>query len=203
VNTVNRVFPLPFPGFKSIACTAFAIMAAGCTSHPLVQDYAPPVSSCCARAQEIAYSELPFGGKVDIAFAPSSPTYVIEGKPRHVGGVRIPSAVDPSSLIVTTYGSTTYLPMATAVVPDFIFLDEAFQIVGRAVADYSDYRGPLASGSFGLQTRVLVPAKTRYVIVTPGQPTQTKPIGYGGVGQRYSMPPAALGEISLQLYGHS
>jgi hypothetical protein len=177
------------------ACVALA----ACTSQPLVGRYAPPSSGCCASLADSSFSTLPLGKEVEFSLSPNTPTLLIDGRREHFAAFSVPSGSVATAAALRSYLSSGFLPKATAVAPEVHFFDAQFRPLGKAAlgamqSDNGFWRASVSG-------RVDVPSKTRYiaVIATDGK------AGLGLVrsdnGTPYRIPPAALGDMSIRLFG--
>lgn len=163
---------------------------AGCTSQPLVANYEPQQTECCSKVHDFPFRQMVPGQDIQFQLTSADPTYSSNGKRQHFAAFRTPACLRPTAIHVTTYLSTEFFPKATAVSPDLIFLDADFAVLGQSeVSDWQPSDNQWRSAAMG---RAVVPSATRYVVVIPGE---------GLRGRPFSLPAAALGELSLRIYG--
>lgn len=178
-----------------------ALWLSACTSQPLVSQYAAPPVNCCASIADLAWTTLPPGQAAEFHLTPSSPTLEIDGRRTHVVGLAIPDGMRPSAVVVTTYLSSSYLPKATVVAPRLVFYGAGFVRIGDA--DTWDLRDDHGFWRSSLSQRVPVPAGTRYVVLMPGEAPNGSPVLRSESGIPYYLPPAALGDVAVRLFGET
>lgn len=179
----------------SAACVALS----ACASQPLVGQYAPPNGACCATVADVNFSPLALGKEVDFSLAPNTPTLKIEERQGHVAGFSVPSGFVATTAAVKSYVSTGYLPNATAVAPELHFFDAQFRPVGKAAV--GDMRSDNGFWRASVSGRVAVPFQTRYIVVMATKGEAGRGLVRSDNGTPYLLPPAALGDLSIRLFG--
>ncbi len=177
-----------------------SLALAGCAGQPLVGHYEAPKASCCASLADYTFAALPLAKDTDFSLVAQSPTLDIEGRPRHFAGFRVADGIVPSAVVVHSYLTTGFLPQATTVVPELHFYDAQLRPIGSATATAMQ-----SDGGFwrtGVQGRIAVPGDTRYIVVV----ASNGEAGYGPMvrsdnGTPYDIPAAALGDLSIRLFG--
>lgn len=185
--------------WRTICLISTLCLFAACSSEPLVRAYEAPPQTCCARFDEFKFHPLPLGQEIDFSIASGNPTYpFVAGRREHFVAFRVPDGFSVTTIQSTSYLSTDFLPKATALLPDFIFLNGAYQQVGRVSVTDLQERGTFWGGALG--GTVMVPPGVRYLVVVAG-------IGDGSShyrsanGRLYKIPAAALGKFSLRMFG--
>lgn len=173
------------------------ILISACSTQPLVGQYTPHKTECCATASEYGFQVAPLGKDVEFSFIEATSTLRIGERTSHMFGVRVPDGTAVTAALVRTYLSTEYLPKATAVAPELHFYDAQFKQVGAAAVDAMQSDKGFWRAS--ISGRVAVPENVKYVVVVAGKRS-------GGVihapnGRSYVPPPAALGDMSIRLFG--
>jgi hypothetical protein len=112
----------------------------------------------------------------------------------------VDDGVVPSAVVVYSYLTTAFLPRDTAVVPELHFYDEQLLPIGSVTA--MDMRYHNEFWRVGVQGRVAVPREARYIVLVAGNGDA----GYGPMlradnGAAYFIPAAALGDLSVRLFG--
>jgi len=170
-----------------------------CSSEPLTQDYVAPVTPCCARISEFQFRPLPPGEEFLFNITPTDSTYRFSsGGAQHFAAFRIPDGFTATAIQTKSYLSSDYLPKATALLPDFIFFDSGYRQLGRASVRGLQERGDFWGGSLG--STVAVPPGTRYLVVVAGEGDGSN-YYHSENGRRHPIPAAALGRLSLRLFG--
>lgn len=184
---------------RRLAPALFAALA-GCAGQPTVEEYVVPASGCCDSVSAITFRALPAGHPVEFNLTADAPTYRFSGERRHFVAFSIPSDFSATTIQVTSFLTTAYLPKATAVLPDFLYLDADKQVLGRSsTRDFQSAAGFWRSGVAG---RAEVPAGTRYVIVFAGKgDAHGGPTLLSGNGTPWPVRAAAIGDFSLRLFG--
>lgn len=178
---------------------ASALALAACTSQPLQGSYVVPTTDCCATLAEYAFKPLPLGQETDVSLTATSPTLALNGQRGHFVGFSIPPGVIASAVSVKTYLSSDFLPKATAVAPQFHFFDARFQPLAKvAVTDMQSEGGFWRSAVSG---RVAVPSDTRYIVLMASRGEAWRAVVRSENGTQYRLPPAALGDLSVRLFG--
>jgi hypothetical protein len=180
---------------------AGAAVLAGCTSQPLARTYVAPNSTCCSSVDQFDFQTVQLGQDVEFGIASSSPTFAFFGRREHFAAFRIADGSDATSLHVKSYLSSDLLPMATAVVPQFSFYDASLAPIGRSIATDAQPAGGFWRGA--ISGRAPVPSGTRYIIVTAADGSGGLPTLRSENGTRYQIPAAALGDLSLRLFGEA
>ena len=173
---------------------------AGCASQPLVGHYEAPVAGCCAALADYRFPALPLAKDTQFSLTAQSPTLDLEGRPKHFAGFRVDDGITPSAVVVHSYLTTAFLPRATVVVPELHFYDEQLHSIGSVTARDMRYHNEF--WRVGVQGRVAVPREARYIVLV----ASNGDAGYGPMvrsdnGSPHYIPAAALGDLSLRLFG--
>ncbi len=174
---------------------------AGCLAKPSVFSYVAPVTGCCTRISEIQFVSMEPGREVDFSLTPRSPAFAFSETRQHFVAVKFPEGFNVTSVQVRSYLTTEMIPKATVVLPDFVFLDENKNVIGKTALKEAK-----SSGGFWraeMTGRAAVPAKARYMIAVAGTGSGGSPVFATENGSRYSIPPAALGDFSMRLFGEA
>jgi hypothetical protein len=176
------------------------VALAGCAGQPLAGHYETPTASCCATLADYRFAALPLAQDKEFSLVAQSPTLAIEGRPRHFAGFKVADGIAPSAVVVHSYLTTAFLPNATAGVPALHFYDGQLRPIGSATA--AAMQSDSGFWRVGVQGRVAVPGETRYIVVEASNGDG----GYGPMvrsdnGSPHYIPAAALGDLSLRLFG--
>lgn len=180
---------------------AGVIVITGCTSQPLVGNYVATKSACCSSIAEFNFRPIPLGLDVDFSITSTEPTFSFSGHLEHFVAFKVPNDFAAATIQFKSYLSTDYLPKATAVIPDFICLDGNFLVIGRVAATNMQVAGGFWGGAFS--GRAPVPPRTLYIVVVAGDGNNGVPAYHSENGRAYHIPAAALGNLSLRLFGES
>lgn len=187
--------------WRASTLAACAALVAGCTGQPTVLQYVPPSAACCSGPAQFTFRPLPLGQEAEFSLSAADPTYDFSGRRAHFVALRIPDGFSASAIQVKSYLSTAYLPNASAVLPDFVYLDRELRTIGRASSgDFQNAGGFWRSAVSG---RARVPAAARYIVVIAGDGSGGLPALYSENRTPYRVRPAALGEFSLRLFGEA
>lgn len=197
---INRGWMLVLRCSAQILLVACALVVAGCAGQPPVGYVNPTKSGCCSSLSEINFRLITPGNDMDVSITADSPTFTFAAAPEHFVALKLPANFAATTIQIKSYLSTDYLPNATALIPEFIFLNANNVIVGKAplanvrVAG-EFWRGGVFSGSS------LVPSGTQHIVMVAGKGNSSVPAYPSANGRLYNIPLAALGEISLRLFG--
>lgn len=181
---------------------AFALVTIGCTSQPHVGYVAATKSGCCSSLAEVIFRPIPLGHEMDVSITAEAPILSFSGTPEHFVALKVPDDFKAMSIQIKSYLSTTYLPNSTALIPEFIFLDAKNEVVGKAALDNVRVAGEfIRSGIFS--GSVMVPAGSRFIVIVAGKGNSRVPAYPSANGRPYIIPLAALGELSLRIFGKS
>ena len=170
-----------------------------CSSEPLVHDYIAPTNACCARINEFEFRRLPLGQEFVFSITSADATYQFSsGRREHFAAFSIPDGFSATTIQIRSYLSTDFLPKATALLPDFIFLDGGYRQIGRMSAKNLQEQGNFWGGALG--GTVAVPQGTRYFVVVAGNGDGSNYYRSEN-GRLHPIPAAALGKLSLRLFG--
>lgn len=170
-----------------------------CSSEPLVRDYVVPTNACCARIDEFEFRRLPVGQEFVFNITSADATYqFLPGRREHFAAFSIPDGFSVTAIQIKSYLSTDFLPKATALLPDFIFLDGGYRQIGRMSVKDLKERGNFWGGALG--STVVVPSGARYFIVIAGTGDGTN-YYHSENGRLHPIPAAALGKLSLRVFG--
>lgn len=178
---------------------AGAVALAACTSEPLVRHYVVPSGACCSTVAQHTFTPLPLGQETDVSLTPASPTLTLNGQHGHFVGFGVPVGVVATALSMKTYLSTSFLPKATAVAPEVHFFDAQFRPLGTVAVNDMQVESGFWRG--GLAGRVAVPRDTRYIVLRAGSGEGSYAVVRSENGTPYRVPPAALGDMSVRLFG--
>lgn len=176
-----------------------AIFISGCANQPLIRDFVATKSACCSSMAQFNFRSIPLGQDFNLSITPAEPTFSFSDRLVHFVPLKVPDNFIATAIQVKSFLSTDYLPKATAVFPDFIYLDANFKIVGKAVVTDMQSAGNFWGSA--ISSRAQVPPKTLYIVVVAGDGSGGFPTINAGSGRPYSIPAAALGDISLRLFG--
>lgn len=190
---------------RCLALVAFSACAAaitGCAGQPSVGYVNPTKSGCCSSLSEISFRPIALGDDIDVSVTADSPTFTFAAAPEHFVALKVPPNFTATTIQIKSYLSTNYLPNATALIPEFIFFNANNVAIGKAplanvrVAG-EFWRGGVYSGSSS------VPSGTQHIVIVAGKGSSTVPAYPAANGRPYNIPLAALGELSLRLFGES
>lgn len=144
---------------------------------------------------------MPLGKEVEFGLKADTSAYAFDGRRQHFVALKIPAGFTATTIQVRTYLSTGFLPRATAVIPEVIFLDRNRAIMAKkATTDFREAGGFWRASLLG---RVDVPRDARYIIIVAGDGSSGRPVYHSENRTSYSIPPAALGEFTLRLFGET
>ena len=184
-----------------LAAAALCGALTGCAGQPTVGQYAAPNTACCSSISEFTFRPVLLGQEVEFSLSPANPTYDFSGPRQHFVALRIPDGFAATTIQVRTYLSTAYLPQATAVIPEFLFLDVDYKVLTRRPTENFQTAGGFWRSA--VSGRVQVPSQTRYIVVTAGDGRSGVPVVRSENGTPYRVNPAALGDFSLRMFGES
>jgi hypothetical protein len=189
-----------FARLRSTTLTVlFAATLSACTTQPKVAEYTPSAATCCSSLSALPYRTMPLGQELELSLTPHSPTYDFSGKRQHVVALKIPDGFSATTLQVRTYLSGVFIWNMSALVPEFVFLDQNHKIIGtRPTESFQRATGFWRSGVSGT---VSVPAGARYFVVKPGDGSAGVPAVYSDHGTPGKVNPAAVGDFSLRIFG--
>lgn len=182
----------------AIALACIAVLT-GCAGQPTVGEYLTPETACCKEIAEVAFRQWPLGQDLELSLSAGSPTYEILGRRRHFVALKIPEGFEPTAIHVKTYLTTPFLPVTSAVVPEFAFLDRSYQLIDVRPAE--GFEALHQFGRSGVMGRVDVPSAARYVMVTASDGSKSYPVIHVGGGASYRVKAAAIGEMAVRLFG--
>jgi hypothetical protein len=180
-----------------IAAVAFI---AGCAGQPRLSDYVPEKMSCCTRIEEFTFRSIPLGEDVPVSISAKDSTYTFTEKPQHFVAFKVPDGFVATTIQAKTYLSTDFLPNATALFPEFIFLDANFGLLRRAELGNMQVAGEFWRGG-AFAGRSSVPGLARYFIIVAAESGGQTPPYRAENGRPYQIPAAALGSLSVRLFG--
>ena len=180
---------------------AGVVVITGCVSQPLVGRYAAPNLTCCSSMAEFAFRPIPVGQDVDFSITSTEPTFTFSGQPEHFVAFKVPDRFVVATIQVKSYLSTDFLPRATAVIPDFIYLDASYRVIGKSAVTHLQEAGGFWGGAFSGRTQA--PSTTRYIVVVAGDGSKGIPVYHSENGMAHPIPAAALGKLALRLFGES
>jgi hypothetical protein len=187
--------------FRLLGVISLGLFLYGCAGQPTVQNYVPRSGACCSKITDFNFVPMPLGQEMELSFTADLPTYAFDGRPQHFIALKIADGFTPTAIQVRTYLSTGFLPYATAVLPQFIYLGPDLRIVER-----QSTRGFQQAGGFwrqGVTGRADVTPIARYIVVVAGDGSEERPIYHSESGRAFSIPPAALGAFTLRLFGQT
>lgn len=182
---------------------ALAVLCAstlsGCATQSRVEEYTVPATACCSSLSALPFRPMPLGQELELSLTSASPTYDFSGKRQHVAAVKIPDGFSATVIQVKTYLSGLFVWNMSALLPEFVFLDDRYQVLAtRPTENYQRATGFWRSAVNG---RVAVPAGARYVVVKPGDGSAGVPVVHGDKGASGRVNPAAVGDFSLRIFG--
>lgn len=175
------------------------ILLTACSSEPLVRGYVAPTHTCCARIDEFKFHRLSLGQEFVFSITSADPTYQFSaGRREHFAAFSVPDGFAATTIQSKSFLSTDFLPKATALLPDFIFLDGGYRQISRASVKDLQERGSFWGGALG--STVIVPPGVRYFVVVAGIADGSNQY-HSENGSLNPIPAAALGKLSLRLFG--
>ena len=148
---------------------------------------------------EVTFRPIPLGQDLELGLSAASPTYEIGGKRRHFVALKIPDGFEATAIEIKSYLTTAFLPRASAVVPELVFLDGNHRVLDTRPAE--DFEVLRDFGRSGVTGRVNVPVTARYFMVMAGDGSRGVPVIHRGGGSSYRVNPAALGDFSVRVFG--
>ncbi len=181
---------------RGLALIASVLLCA-CAGQPQVQGYQPKVADCCSKVSDYDFQPAKLGQEIDFQLTEKSPALSVTGHSGHMFGLKVPDGVTVSSVVVRSYLATSFLPNATIVAPDLYFYDADFRLIKNiAVTEMHDDKGFWRAS---LSARVQAPPAAKFIVVMAGRTSQTRISSANGTP--YLLPPAALGDMSIRLFG--
>src|SRR5687768_12846220 len=182
---------------------ALAILCAftlsGCATQSKVEGYAPPAAACCSSFSVLPLGTMPLGQELELSLTPASPTYEFSGQRQHVAALKIQDGFSATVIQVRTYLSGIFVWNMSALLPEFVFLDERYKVLAtRPTESFQRQTGFWRSGVNG---RVAVPAGARYFVVKPSDGSAGVPTVYSDNGTPGKVKPASVGDFSLRIFG--
>jgi len=174
---------------------------AGCMSQPLVGNYVASDSACCSTVKEFDFRPIRLGEDVEFSLTSGGPASSFSGGREHFSAFKVPDGFVATSIQSKSYLSTDLLPMATAVIPELRFYDESFLEIGKAGA--TNAQGATGFWRSAISSRAAIPVGTRYIVVTAGNTSGGLPTMRSENGRVHRIPAAAIGDLSLRLFGES
>ena len=180
---------------------ASVVVITGCTSQPLVGSYVATKSACCSSIAEFKFHSIPLGQDIDFSITSTESNFPFSKHPEHFVAFKVPDDFIAATIQVKSYLSTDFLPKATAVIPDFIYLDANYLVIGKSAVTNMQEAGGFWGAAFS--GRAQVPPKTRYIVVIAGDGSTMGHDYHSANGTTHHIPAAALGKLSLRLFGES
>ena len=176
---------------------AVAAVAAvtGCATQPPLEEYAAPAGLCCASVSALPFRTMPLGQDLEISITPETPTLEFAGRRQHVAALKVPDGFAATTLLTTTYLSGILVWSMSALLPEFVFLDERYGVIATRPAE------GFQRTSRGMSGRVAVPGGTRYVLVKAADGNAGVPVVHSGNGTSHRVNPAPVGDFSLRIFG--
>ncbi len=172
-----------------------------CSSGPLVRDYVAPVNECCTRISDFQFRPILLGQEFVLEVTSANATYqFVPGHNEHFIAFSMPSDIRATAIQTKSFLSTDYLPKSTTLFPDFIFLNDRYQEIGRSGVTNLQERGDFWGGA--LAGNVKVPAGARYFIIVAGKGDGSN-YYHSANGNLHLIPAAALGKIAIKVYGEA
>lgn len=172
-----------------------------CSSGPLVRDYVAPINDCCSKISDFQFRPILFGQELLLDITSADATYQFSpGYNIHFVAFSIPNNGQATAIQAKSFLSTDYLPKSTALFPDFIFLDDGYQEIGRSGVNNLQERGDFWGGA--LAGSVKVPAGARYFIIVAGMGDGSN-YYHSANGLKHFIPAAALGKFAIKVYGET
>jgi hypothetical protein len=180
---------------------AVAAMLGGCASPVSVTDYATPATACCSSLSEFKFRPIPLGQDMELSFTAEDSAYAFSGRRQHFIALKIPDGFSATTIHVRSYLLGSFLPMTSAVIPEFYYLGADLKIIGTAsTGDFQPAGGFWRTAVSG---RARVAAGTRYIVAVAGDGGNGVPVVYSENRTAYRIPAAPLGDFSLRLFGES
>lgn len=183
--------------YASLLLLAFP---AGCANQPTTVEYVAPLGACCKSISEFQFRPFAPGSEVEFSLTPTEASYTFADKRQHFIALQLPDNFSATTIQVRSFLSTSFLPLATAVLPDFVYLNSDLNVIGKSSTGGTQAGGGFWRGS--VIGRVQVPQRTRYVVVTAGTSSSTATV-HSENGTPHQLPSAALGDFTLRLFGDS
>lgn len=188
-------------GSLAALLASMLMVLAGCAGQPLVGSYHTAMRSCCGDVSQLPYQPAPLGQDISFTLNDNSPAFTFPPAAalEPFAAFRMPDHFAVQTVVVTSRLSTDFLPNATAVYPVFLCLDTGFRQIARIpVTDFQ------SGGDFwgaALQGHAAMPRGTAYFIVVAGSTGGA--VVSAQSGRPYVIPAAALGGMSLRLFGET
>jgi hypothetical protein len=178
---------------------ALAALLGGCASPVTVTDYATPVTACCSSVSEFKFRPLPLGQDVELSFTAEDSTYAFAGRRQHFIALKVPDGFSATTIHVRSYLKGSFLPTASAVIPDFYYFDANLKMIGKeSSGDFQSAGGFWRSAVSG---RARVAGGARYIMVVAGDGSNGVPVVQSGNGISHRIPAAPLGDFAVRLFG--
>ena len=165
------------------------------------QDNTTANASCCSSISEFQFHPLPLGQEVEFSLTTEGPTYAFGEHRQRFIALKMPDGFIGTTIQVKMFLSTAFLPRASVVIPEFIYLGADLRIVERQTT-----KGFQEAGGFfrtALLGRAEVPPDARYIVVIAGDGDGGRPIYNVGGGRAFGISPATEGDFTLRLFGES
>jgi hypothetical protein len=190
--------PTPFAerSVRAFVAALATLLLAACSGQPLVTQYTPARTECCERVSDYPFQIVPLGKDVSFSFGSETSVLKVNERSSHMFGLKVPDKANVSTVQLTSYLSTDYIPKATAVSPELHFYSADFQLLGSSIASLQDARGFWRAALTG---SLSVPTGSRFIVVVAS--SRAAGVVIPPSGRRYLIPPAALGEMSMRLFG--
>lgn len=174
------------------------LILSGCASVDMMQKDLSTNNQITKSYDEMNFKKLETMKEESINFESKSPTYVFEEGKKYYAALNIPEPRQPRLINIKTYLTSSYLPSASILVPQLIFLNVNKQPIGKA-KDFKLY--PDSDFWLGgyFTADVSVPADANYMVVHAADSNSQILDVYSENGTEYALPLAPAGKIKLTL----
>lgn len=177
-----------------------ALLICGCASQPIVGRYSAPASACCSTIDQFNFRSISLEQENRLSITTADSTFPFNGRPVHFAAFKLPIDFAATTIQIKSYLSTDFLPKATAVIPDLIYLDAGLRIVGKTSITNIHEDGGFWGGAFS--GKAIVSPEVRYIVVIAGGEGKAYPYASAN-GRLHFIPAAALGDLSFRLFGET
>lgn len=175
-----------------------SFLLSGCASVDMMQKDLSANNQITKSYEDMNFEKLENSKEISISFESKSPTYLFEEGKKYYAALSIPEPRQPRLINIKTYLTSSYLPSASILVPQLIYLNSSKQTIGKA-KDFKLYPdSDFWLGGF-FTADVSVPADASYIVVHAADSNSQTLDVYSENGTQYDLPLAPAGKIKLTL----
>lgn len=175
------------------------LLLSGCASVQQMQnDLATSTTVPTASFAQMPTQALDDAKDISITLDKASPIYLFDGEKSYYAALDIAQPGSFRMLNFKSYFSSSYLPAATVLYPQFVFLDDTKQPIS-GIKSYrfepgSDFfLGPFYEGN------IIVPAQAKSLVIYTSEREAPRLESYSENGMAWPLPTAPAGKLALKM----